>query len=89
MFRLVAEDEESSQIEHHLRPGGGAPSGVAAWCSRLGKCNSISFTYAGGAMSVAKGVSDSLRSPVGRGMLEFFTKSVWEVSERTCNLRQL
>lgn len=31
-------------------------------------------------MSVAKGVSESLRSPVGRGMLEFFTGSVWQVT---------
>lgn len=30
-------------------------------------------------MSVAKGVSESLRSPVGRGMLHFFTESVWQV----------
>ena len=87
MFRLVAEEEESSQIEHHLRPGRGGTV-VKRQLSRLGKCN-YDFFYAGGAMSVAKGVSDSLRSPVGRGMLEFFTKSVWEVSERTCNLRQL
>ena len=31
-------------------------------------------------MSVAKGVSESLRSPVGRGMLGFFTESVWQVN---------
>ena len=30
-------------------------------------------------MRVAKGVAESLRSPVGRGMLEFFTESVWQV----------
>lgn len=29
-------------------------------------------------MRVAKGVVESLRSPVGRGMLEFFTESVWQ-----------
>eukprot|EP00752_Nemacystus_decipiens_P012869 g11394.t1 len=30
-------------------------------------------------MSVAKGVSESLRNPVGRGMLGFFTESVWQI----------
>lgn len=32
-------------------------------------------------MSVAKGVSESLRSPVARGMLGFFTDSVWQVKK--------
>lgn len=32
-----------------------------------------------GSARIAKGVSESLRSPVGRGMLDFFCDSVWQV----------
>lgn len=33
-------------------------------------------------MGVAKGVAEGLRSPVARGMFEFFTESVWQVRKK-------
>lgn len=33
-------------------------------------------------MGLAKGVAEGLRSPVARGMFEFFTESVWQVRKK-------
>lgn len=38
--------------------------------------------YSWEAMRIAKGVSEALRSPVKRGMLEYFAEHVWQVKTR-------